>query len=107
MQLKDKARNLKLFFLKGGHEVPSILNLVTGRLKTEGALADETPTRRGKRRRIDTAAAVAESFDVGSQPTQQAFEDGTWSQTAQAQGQGQDYDMGQNVDPGLQMPQNG
>jgi hypothetical protein len=95
---------LKLFFLKGGHEVPPILNLVTGRLKTEGAPADETPTRRGKRRRTD-AAAAAESFDAESQPTQQAFTEEGWSHTAQGQEQGQDYEMSQNVDPGLQMPQ--
>lgn len=30
VQLKDKARNLKLFFIKGGHEIPSVLKYVTG-----------------------------------------------------------------------------
>ena len=34
VQLKDKARNLKLFFLKGGIEVPYYLKHVTGDLKT-------------------------------------------------------------------------
>jgi protein TBF1 len=34
VQLKDKARNLKLFFLKGGIEVPYYLKYVTGDLKT-------------------------------------------------------------------------
>lgn len=34
VQLKDKARNLKLFFLKNGHEVPEYLRNVTGELKT-------------------------------------------------------------------------
>ena len=34
VQLKDKARNLKLFFLKSGHEVPYYLQFVTGELKT-------------------------------------------------------------------------
>lgn len=34
VQLKDKARNLKLFFLKGGIEVPHYLSQVTGELKT-------------------------------------------------------------------------
>lgn len=34
VQLKDKARNLKLFFLKSGLEVPYFLQKVTGELKT-------------------------------------------------------------------------
>ncbi|KAJ5939246.1 hypothetical protein N7466_002380 [Penicillium verhagenii] len=34
VQLKDKARNLKLFFLKSGIEVPYYLKFVTGELKT-------------------------------------------------------------------------
>lgn len=34
VQLKDKARNLKLFFLKNGAEVPYYLQAVTGELKT-------------------------------------------------------------------------
>jgi hypothetical protein len=34
VQLKDKARNLKLFFLKSGIEVPVYLQRVTGELKT-------------------------------------------------------------------------
>lgn len=34
VQLKDKARNLKLFFLKSSIEVPYFLQSVTGELKT-------------------------------------------------------------------------
>ncbi|KAK6542816.1 TTAGGG repeat binding factor [Orbilia ellipsospora] len=34
VQLKDKARNLKLFFLKSGMDVPYYLQFVTGELKT-------------------------------------------------------------------------
>ncbi|KAE8453142.1 hypothetical protein EG329_011209 [Mollisiaceae sp. DMI_Dod_QoI] len=34
VQLKDKARNIKLFFLKSGFKVPSYLQQVTGELKT-------------------------------------------------------------------------
>lgn len=34
VQLKDKARNLKLFFLKGSIEVPYYLKYVTGDLKS-------------------------------------------------------------------------
>ncbi|KAK9450321.1 telomere repeat binding factor-domain-containing protein [Limtongia smithiae] len=35
VQLKDKARNLKLFFLKSGLQVPYYLRFVTGELKTK------------------------------------------------------------------------
>jgi hypothetical protein len=97
---------LKLFFLKGGHEVPSVLHRVTGRLKTEGGggSTDDTPTRRTKKRRTDI---TGEPFTISpsQQTPQSAFPEGSgWSQTAQSQGQ--DYGMvGQNVDPGLQMPQ--
>ena len=105
VQLKDKARNLKLFFLKGGHEVPAVLQNVTGRLKTEGGGSpDDTPTRRTKKHRPNTSN---EPFTISpsQQTPQTAFsEGGGWSQTAQSQGQ--EYGMvGQNVDPGLQMPQ--
>ncbi|MCJ1286361.1 TTAGGG repeat binding factor [Xylographa opegraphella] len=45
VQLKDKARNLKLFFLKSGIEVPYYLQFVTGELKTrapaQAAKSDE------------------------------------------------------------------
>ena len=34
VQLKDKARNLKLFFLKTNSEMPYYLQAVTGELKT-------------------------------------------------------------------------
>lgn len=43
VQLKDKARNLKLFFLKSGCEVPYFLKSVTGELKTRA------PTQAAKR----------------------------------------------------------
>ena len=39
VQLKDKARNLKLFFLKSGIEVPYYLQFVTGELKTRAPQA--------------------------------------------------------------------
>ncbi|KAI5281591.1 TTAGGG repeat binding factor, partial [Ascosphaera acerosa] len=38
VQLKDKARNLKLFFLKNGIEVPYYLKFVTGELRTRAPL---------------------------------------------------------------------
>jgi hypothetical protein len=36
VQLKDKARNLKLWYLKTGKEVPSALQGVTGELRKRG-----------------------------------------------------------------------
>jgi hypothetical protein len=100
VQLKDKARNLKLWFLKHGQGVPHILEQVTGHLKGERSSADDTPRRRGKKRRTE---ANEQDLGTTSQPTQ-AYPEGTWSQTGQ--GQREDVDMvGQNVDPGLQMPQ--
>jgi hypothetical protein len=52
VQLKDKARNLKLSFLKSGEEVPSVFERVTGQLKnSKNVTADGTPARSHKRRR--------------------------------------------------------
>lgn len=50
VQLKDKARNLKLFFLKSGIEVPYYLQFVTGELKTRapGASKREAKARAAK-----------------------------------------------------------
>ncbi|MCJ1314053.1 TTAGGG repeat binding factor [Agyrium rufum] len=45
VQLKDKARNLKLFFLKTGHEVPYYLQFVTGELKTRAPSSAERAQR--------------------------------------------------------------
>ncbi|KAF2719127.1 hypothetical protein K431DRAFT_321922 [Polychaeton citri CBS 116435] len=41
VQLKDKARNLKLWYLKTGKEVPSSLKGVTGELRKRGGLLDD------------------------------------------------------------------
>ncbi|KAL6719545.1 TTAGGG repeat binding factor [Lecanora helva] len=50
VQLKDKARNLKLFFLKSGIEVPYYLQCVTGELKTRA------PSRAAKNEAKEKAA---------------------------------------------------
>jgi hypothetical protein len=100
VQLKDKARNLKLFFLKGGHEMPRVLEKVTGRLK--GDRGEETPERRGKKRK--TGDVQNEEGLSTSQPV--GFGD-AWQG---GPGQGAEFigvSVGQNVDPGLQMPQAG
>ncbi|KAL1622544.1 TTAGGG repeat binding factor [Neofusicoccum ribis] len=72
VQLKDKARNLKLFFLKSGVEVPVYLQGVTGDLKTRApaqaakqeALAkqrkeEQEVKMREQRAQMDAAAVLA------------------------------------------------
>lgn len=64
VQLKDKARNLKLFFLKSGIEVPYYLQFVTGELKTRapGASKREAKARAAK----DEAEAAGDtSITIG------------------------------------------
>ncbi|KAI4268010.1 MAG: hypothetical protein L6R38_008002 [Xanthoria sp. 2 TBL-2021] len=55
VQLKDKARNLKLFFLKSGIEVPYYLQFVTGELKTRAPQAAKQ-----EQQRNETAARLEE-----------------------------------------------
>ena len=95
VQLKDKARNLKLFFLKGGHPVPPILNLVTGRLK--GEKPDDTPGRRTKRARLGLDGMESQRPDV----SQASFTQADWTPTQEHSFTG----VSSNVDPGLAMPQ--
>jgi hypothetical protein len=100
VQLKDKARNLKLFFLKGGHEMPRVLEKVTGRLK--GDRSEDTPERRGKKRKAEDV-----QHEQGMPTSQQSGFSEVWQGS---QGQGAEFMggvVGQNVDPGLQMPQAG
>ena len=62
VQLKDKARNLKLFFLKSGIEVPYYLQFVTGELKTRApaqAAKNEERKRTGASEDGGTAEPVA------------------------------------------------
>ncbi|KAK7634455.1 telomere repeat binding factor-domain-containing protein [Phyllosticta citricarpa] len=72
VQLKDKARNLKLFFLKSGVEVPVYLQGVTGDLKTRAPaqaakqealakqrLQEEQGKLQERRAQIDAAAVLA------------------------------------------------
>ena len=59
VQLKDKARNLKLYFLKSGVEVPCCLSFVTGELKTR-APAQAAKNEAKKRERLSEDLAHAE-----------------------------------------------
>ncbi|EEH22671.2 hypothetical protein PABG_04882 [Paracoccidioides brasiliensis Pb03] len=52
VQLKDKARNLKLFFLKSGIEVPYYLKFVTGELKTRAPAQAAKHEARERQRRL-------------------------------------------------------
>ncbi|KAK6506716.1 TTAGGG repeat binding factor [Arthrobotrys musiformis] len=60
VQLKDKARNLKLFFLKSGMEVPYYLQFVTGELKTRapGQVAKNEKRKQQEEEAIQNRATV-------------------------------------------------
>ena len=60
VQLKDKARNLKLFFLKSGIEVPYYLQFVTGELKTRAPQA----ARLAAKEAAEAAAAAASNTNA-------------------------------------------
>ncbi|KAG9773139.1 hypothetical protein KCU88_g5883, partial [Aureobasidium melanogenum] len=66
VQLKDKARNLKLFFLKSGIEVPYYLKYVTGDLKTRapGQASKQEARERDRLLSEGDAAALDGSQDV-------------------------------------------
>lgn len=69
VQLKDKARNLKLFFIKGGHELPPVLKYVTGdsrRGKKKAAATTTANTTNGEA----SPATTATSTPAPSTPTQ-------------------------------------
>ena len=64
VQLKDKARNMKLFFVKNGLEVPEILKAVTGELKKpKTAEKDE-----GEETDRDVDTVLHNSNDVSDTP---------------------------------------
>lgn len=55
VQLKDKARNLKLFFLKNNQEVPDYLKHVTGELRTR---APARAAKQDVKRKLEESAGV-------------------------------------------------
>lgn len=64
VQLKDKARNLKLFFLKSGIEVPYYLKFVTGELKTRApAQAAKNEARERERKQGEEHKAHVEGVE--------------------------------------------
>jgi hypothetical protein len=58
VQLKDKARNLKLFFLKSGMDVPYFLQKVTGELKTRAPAQAAKLEAREKMKRMEEQKAA-------------------------------------------------
>ncbi len=64
VQLKDKARNLKLFFLKSGIEVPYYLQFVTGELKTRAPQV----ARQAEERVQSTTHGDASLHELGGPP---------------------------------------
>lgn len=95
VQLKDKARNLKLFFLKSGIEVPYYLQFVTGELKTRAPQAAKQ-----EQQRNETAARLEEeaanSNGMRDEPTQlndvQQIDGGAEPDTNMEDGEGEVID---------------
>ena len=110
VQLKDKARNLKLFFLKSNIEVPYYLQFVTGELKTrapsrlaknearEKAMSEED---RAHVQGIMTLAGTANALHEEDQ-SNLVFQDeqGQHDQTALALSASSSHDV--NIDPSLE-----
>ena len=70
VQLKDKARNLKLFFLKSGIEVPYYLQFVTGELKTRAPALAAKNEAMGKKILEEDRAHVEGVMALASAPQQ-------------------------------------
>jgi hypothetical protein len=62
VQLKDKARNLKLFYLKSGVEVPGFLKRVTGELRTRAP--GQAARRERERRRQEEEERLRRDRDI-------------------------------------------
>ena len=97
VNLKDKARNLKLFFLKHDIEVPYYLQCVTGELKTRapGTAAKKEARTRGL---SDDDRAHVEGIMALANSSQQRIEDQGSSEPAKAPEPNMNTD---NVDPSL------
>lgn len=106
VQLKDKARNLKLFFLKSSIEVPYYLQFVTGELKTRAPAQAARKEANGKRvseedrAHVEGIMALAGGPNNAAQQLQQHAAQGLGGMDGRANGL---PEMGnnQNVDPSL------
>jgi len=72
VQLKDKARNLKLFFLKSGIEVPYYLQFVTGELKTRAPAQAAKNEAKEKGTADEDRAHIEGLMALASRPSQDA-----------------------------------
>lgn len=85
VQLKDKARNLKLFFLKSGIEVPYYLQSVTGELKTRA------PSQAAKREAEERARLAGED--------EQMRQEGIMALNGMAHASGSNHDSPNSMTP--------
>ena len=92
VQLKDKARNLKLFFLKSGIEVPYYLQFVTGELKTrapaqaaknEAKEKEKDSEERAHVEGVMTLAGVHEAAQTGGEDHDAGMEDAEGDSTGE------------------------
>ena len=101
VQLKDKARNLKLFFLKSGIEVPYYLKYVTGDLKTRApaqASKNEAREREKQQGEEDKAHFDGVQGIMALAGANSQFGDGSPEAMAQQQMMGQAM-LDANIDP--------
>lgn len=98
VQLKDKARNLKLFFLKSNIEVPYYLQCVTGELKTRA------PSQ-AARKEAEERARLASDEEQARFNGIMALAGGMQEQTHQEEG-GRGMHVGMQME-GLQQQQRG
>ena len=101
VQLKDKARNLKLFFLKSSIEVPYYLQFVTGELKTRAPAQAAKNEAKGKKVSEEDRAHVEGVIALANGP-QQGGENNGHTDDANGQQSGN-----HNVDPSLDSMQHG
>ncbi|KAL8953519.1 MAG: hypothetical protein Q9222_000621 [Ikaeria aurantiellina] len=97
VQLKDKARNLKLFFLKSGIEVPYYLQFVTGELKTRAPQAARVEEEKQKRERERERDAMVSELPAESE--QQPAGDGGLEEEVEGHEANMEDGEGEIIDP--------
>lgn len=97
VQLKDKARNLKLFFLKSSIEVPYYLQFVTGELKTRA------PAQAAKNEAKDKGISEEDRAHVEGLMTLAggSMQDGDQEAAGPSNANGEDGDFSTETEPGM------
>lgn len=85
VQLKDKARNLKLFFLKTGVKMPEVLRFVTGDVRTREKSAKRTRKNHAAKTQQQREAVRAQMYQ--EQQQQQQHQQQQLQQQQQQQGE--------------------